>query len=41
LYKIAKTYYDRAADKKQAIRDILEIKDYDAFLAKSGYAEKF
>jgi hypothetical protein len=40
-YKIAKAYYDRAADKKQAIRDILEIKDYDAFLAKSGYAEKF
>jgi hypothetical protein len=22
-------------------RDILEIKDYDAFLTKSGYAEKF
>jgi len=40
-YKIAKAYYDRTADKKHAIRDILEIKDYDVFLAKSGYAQKF
>jgi hypothetical protein len=40
-YKIAKSYYDRAADKRQAIRDILEVEDFDAFLAKSGYPEKF
>jgi hypothetical protein len=36
-YKITKAYYDRAADKKQAIRDILTIEDFDVFLAKSGY----
>ncbi|HTG32276.1 MAG TPA: DUF2268 domain-containing putative Zn-dependent protease [Thermoanaerobaculia bacterium] len=40
-YKITKSYYDRAGDKRQAIREILEIKDFDAFLAKSGYAERF
>jgi Predicted Zn-dependent protease (DUF2268) len=40
-YKIVKSYYDRAADKRQAIRDILEIKDFDQFLSKSGYSYKF
>src|SRR5687767_4038993 len=40
-YKIAESYYDRAEDKKQAIRDILDIKDFDAFLKASGYDEKF
>jgi hypothetical protein len=39
-YRIAKAYYDRATDKAQAIRDILEVQDYDAFLAKSGYDER-
>lgn len=39
-YKIVRSYYDRSSDKRQAIRDILEIKDFDAFLKKSGYAEK-
>jgi hypothetical protein len=39
-YEITKSYYDRAGDKRQAIREILEIKDFDAFLAKSGYLEK-
>lgn len=39
-YKITKAYYDRAADKGQAIREILDIRDFDAFLAKSGYAER-
>ena len=33
--------YNAAKDKRQAIRDILEIKDFPAFLEKSGYAEKF
>jgi hypothetical protein len=37
-YRIAKAYYDRAADKRQAIRDILGVTDYRAFLAASGYS---
>lgn len=36
-YRIAKAYYDRAPDKARAIRDMLEIRDFDAFLAASGY----
>lgn len=38
-YEITKVYYDKAADKRQAIKEILEIKDFGAFLAKSGYEE--
>ena len=40
-YKIAESYYNRAADKKQAIKDILDIKDFNGFLKASGYDEKF
>lgn len=40
-YKIAEAYYKNAADKKQAVRDILEIKDFEAFLKASRYEEKF
>ena len=40
-YRIAQSYYDGAKDKRQAIRDILEIKDFPAFLEKSGYGAKF
>jgi len=40
-YEIVKAYYDRAADKRKALKEILEVQDYDAFLAKSGYAERF
>jgi uncharacterized protein YjaZ len=40
-YQITKAYYDRAADKQKAIREILEVRDFDAFLEKSGYPEKF
>jgi uncharacterized protein YjaZ len=36
-YRIAKAYYDRQADKTRAIRDILTIRDFDGFLAASGY----
>ena len=39
-YRICQAYYERMADKKQAVHDILNINDYPAFLAKSGYAEK-
>jgi hypothetical protein len=40
-YKICESYYKNAKDKRQAIRDILEIKDFAAFLEKSRYREKF
>lgn len=36
-YRIVKAYYEHAADKHQALRDILEMKDPDAFLARSGW----
>ena len=36
-YRIVKSYYRQAADKQQAIRDIIELKDPKAFLAKSGW----
>ena len=40
-YKISKAYYDRAKDKKQAIRKILNFKDAQKLLDESGYADKF
>ncbi len=40
-YKICESYYKNAADKKQALKDILEIKDFSKFLADSKYEEKF
>jgi hypothetical protein len=40
-YKITESYYNRAKDKKQAIKDILDIKDFNQFLKASGYEEKF
>ena len=40
-YRIARGYYRRAADKAQAIRDMLRIRDFDAFLEASGVAEEF
>jgi hypothetical protein len=36
-YRIAKAYYQHAADKRQAFREILEMSDPKAFLAKSGW----
>ncbi len=39
--RIAQAYYDRAAEKRQAIYDMLHIKDYGAFLEASGYGEKW
>lgn len=40
-YKIAEAYYKNSADKNQAVKDILEIKDFSAFLAASKYEQKF
>lgn len=36
-YKIAEAYYRQAPDKQAAIREMLTIRDYDAFLEASGY----
>ena len=36
-YKISKAYYDRAADKRAAVKEILTYTDAKAFLAASGY----
>ena len=36
-YRIVKSYYQQAADKHQAIRDIVEMNDSKAFLAKSSW----
>lgn len=36
-YKIARAYYERAEDKRQAVRDMLTIQDFDAFLEASEY----
>ena len=40
-YRITQAYYQRATDKARAIGEILAVKDYDAFLASSHYADKF
>jgi hypothetical protein len=36
-YRIVKTYYQRAPDKRQALREILQMTDPKALLAKSGW----
>jgi hypothetical protein len=38
-YRIVQAYYAKASDKKQALSDILNVRDAKAFLAQSGYAE--
>ncbi len=40
-YRIAQAYYERATDKKAAIRDILRVSDAEDFLERSGYAERW
>jgi len=40
-YQITAHYYTKAKDKKQAIYDILNIKDYTDFLKKSGYLNQY
>lgn len=36
-YRIVKSYYEHSADKRQALREILEMTDPKAFLSKSGW----
>ncbi|MBO0931040.1 gliding motility protein GldB-related protein [Fibrella aquatilis] len=38
-YRICEAYYNRATNKTQALRDMLQTTDYKAFLTKSGYPE--
>jgi hypothetical protein len=37
-YRIAEAYYARAADKRQALSEIIRVTDVDALLATSGYS---
>src|SRR5690606_15842616 len=36
-YRITKSFYEKAADKREALNDILSIRDFAAFLEESGY----
>jgi hypothetical protein len=38
-YKICEAYYNKTADKKQAVKEILTIQDFKKFLEQSGYGE--
>jgi len=40
-YEIVKSYFDQQSDKKQAVKEILNIKDYKIFLRKSGYLNAY
>lgn len=40
-YRIALAYHERAADKRQAVRDIITMTDERAFLRDSGYESRF
>ncbi|TDE48401.1 hypothetical protein [Flavobacterium sp. GT3P67] len=39
-YQICKSYYENATDKKQAIKEMLNIKNYKVFLEKSKWKTK-
>lgn len=38
-YRVDQSYYAQAKDKRQALRDILQVTDFKAFLAASGYPQ--
>ena len=40
-YKICEAYYENTEDKKQAVKDIIEVQDFETFFKKSRYSEKF
>tara|TARA_R110002020_G_scaffold444455_3_gene656076 strand:+ start:370 stop:1302 length:933 start_codon:yes stop_codon:yes gene_type:complete len=40
-YMITKSYYEKAKNKDKAIREIIEVTDFNSFLETSGYADKF
>jgi hypothetical protein len=39
-YKIAEAFYARASDKRRAVAEIIQVTDFDEFLARSAYADK-
>lgn len=40
-YKICEAYYENSEDKTRAVKEIIEVSDFEAFLKKSAYEEKF
>lgn len=40
-YKITAAYYDNATDKQKAIVDIMQLNDFEQFIALSGYLDQF
>ncbi len=40
-YKICEAYYENSEDKNRAVKEIIEVSDFEAFLKKSAYEEKF
>lgn len=40
-YMITKSFYEKAENKEKAIREIIEVEDFDKFLEISGYRNKF
>ena len=40
-YVITKSFYENMNNKDLAVKDIIEVTDFDQFLEKSGYSEKF
>ena len=40
-YKITQQYFKNSSDKKNAVNEILDIKDFKSFLNKSGYLKRF
>lgn len=40
-YMITRQYFEKAPDKKQAVKDILDIKDHKQFLIKSGWLDAY
>lgn len=36
-YQVCKKYYEKAADKRKAIKEIIEVTDYDKFVIDSGF----
>jgi hypothetical protein len=40
-YKICQAFYDKAEDKKKAVKEMLEIRDFERVLQESGYGSSF
>ena len=40
-FKIAEYFYEKSPDKKEAVRNMIELEDGQAFLVASGYEDKF